>query len=228
MSQPTPSDVSATSPAHAAVGALPVLGMLGAGELGAFTRLAADSAVAPSLTQRLALVRLAGQAFDRLELVTARVAELGGDVPAVLGPFTGVLVEFDRRTEPATWWERLLKAYIGYGVADDVSRAVADMIDPTSREVVMAATDDEALAELVVDALAGAVAQDPPLASRLALWGRRLFGESLGVVQRVLAAHPDMEQLLEAAMPGEDVEQRLFAALTANHSRRMGRLGLTP
>ncbi|WP_182111909.1 MULTISPECIES: ferritin-like fold-containing protein [unclassified Actinotalea] len=204
-----------------------VLGMIAYGQLAAFSRLAADAALAPELSQRLRLSRLAGLALRRLDRVAERLEELGHDLEPVMAPFAGVLVEFDQRTAPGTWWERLLKGYVGYGVADDFSRIVAQRLDPDTRDMVVDVLADEAYAELVVDALAAAAAQDPTLASRLALWGRRLVGEALGVVQRVLADHPDLRGLLEVGTPG-DAQQRLFSALTAEHSRRMERLGLTP
>ncbi|WP_250447428.1 ferritin-like fold-containing protein [Actinotalea sp. C106] len=224
MSEPT----AAASPDNA----LAVLGMLAYSELAAFSRLAADAALAPSLDQRLELSRMAGMALERLEQVSDRVGELGGDLQPVMEPFAGVLVEFDRRTEPSTWWERLLKAYVGYGVADDFCRMVADPLDPTTRDLVVQVLGDDGHAGLVVTALSEAGARDATLASRLALWGRRLVGESLGAVQGVLAAHPRMRDLLMQTMdddvvPGE-AQQRLFAVLTAEHSRRMERLGLTP
>ncbi|NTW41900.1 MAG: hypothetical protein HGA44_18800 [Cellulomonadaceae bacterium] len=208
--------------------ALPVLGMLAYGEVAAFTRLAADSAMAPSLTARLALARQAGLAVARLERVAVRVRELGGELEPVMAPFAGVLVEFDRRTPPSTWWERLLKGYVGYGVSDDFSRIVAQALDPVTRELVEDVLADQGEAAMVVESLAAAGAIDATLASRLALWGRRLVGESLGVVQNVLAHHPEIEALLERACPGADPQQKLFASLTAEHSRRMERLGLTP
>ncbi|MBO1752738.1 hypothetical protein J4G33_13075 [Actinotalea sp. BY-33] len=212
--------------------ALAVLGMLAYSELAAFSRLAADATLAPSLDQRLELSRMAGMALERLEQVSDRVGELGGELQPVMQPFAGVLVEFDRRTEPSTWWERLLKAYVGYGVADDFCRMVAAPLDPTTRDLVVQVLGDDGHAGLVVTALSEAGAQDATLASRLALWGRRLVGESLGAVQGVLAAHPRMRDLLMQTMdddvvPGE-AQQRLFAVLTAEHSRRMERLGLTP
>ncbi|HEY3436564.1 MAG TPA: ferritin-like fold-containing protein [Actinotalea sp.] len=211
---------------------LAVLGMLAYSELAAFSRLAADAALAPSLEQRLELSRLAGVALRRLDQVGERVGELGAELQPVMEPFAGVLVEFDRRTAPGTWWERLLKGYVGYGVSDDFGRIVAEALDPRTRDLVVEALTDDGHASLVVNSLAAAGVADGTLASRLALWGRRLFGEALGVVQGVLAQHPEVAELLDDAvvgLPGSgDAQQRLFGALTADHSRRMERLGLTP
>lgn len=211
--------------------ALSVLGMLAYSELAAFSRLAADAAVAPSLDQRLELSRMAGVALERFERVSGRIVELEADPQAVMEPFAGVLTEFDARTVPSTWWERLLKAYVGYGVADDFCRIVAAALDPSTRALVQDVLSDEGQAGLVIGSLARAGVADGTLDSRLALWGRRLVGEALTVVQQVLAAHPQMRDLLVRTHRDSAVgeaQQRLFSTLTAEHSRRMERLGLTP
>jgi len=187
-------------------GPLAVLGLLANSELMAFSRLAADSAVAPALRDRLELCRLGA-------------------------PFLGSYVDFDARTPAGSWCERLLKAYVGYGVEDDVARLLATGLDPTTRALVVDVLADDGHANLVVDRLTAAMGQDATLGSRLALWGRRLVGEALGVVQRVVTEHGELRALLEEALPRADgagvLQQRLFAVLTGEHTRRMERLGLT-
>jgi len=219
---PTAPDVS---------GPLAVLGLLANSELMAFSRLAADAAVAPALRDRLELCRLGGVAAHRLERLGARVAELGGALPDVVAPFLGTYVDFDARTPAGSWCERLLKAYVGYGVEDDVARLLATGLDPTTRALVVDVLADDGHANLVVDRLTTAMGQDAALGSRLALWGRRLAGEALGVAQRVVTEHGELRALLEQALPRADgagvLQQRLFAVLTGEHTRRMERLGLT-
>lgn len=218
-------------PTSGAAASLAVLGLLANSELVAFSRLAADAAVAPDLPDRLELCRLGGVAAQRLERLGAHVAELGAELPDVVAPFLGTYVDFDARTPAGTWCERLLKAYVGYGVEDDVAHLLAVGLDPQTRAVVDGVLDDDAHATLVVDRLTAAMAADPVLASRLALWGRRLVGEALGVVQRMVADHGELRALLEQALPGGEsggaLLQRVFAVLTAQHTRRMDRLGLT-
>lgn len=208
---------------------LAVLGMVAYLELASFSRLAADAGLAPALQQRLELSGMARHSLDRLDRVGERVVAMGGDLVETMAPYGGVLVEFDSRTVPRTWWERLLKAYVGYGVADDFCRVLARTADPTTRRLVEEVLDDEGHARLVVASLAAAAASDPTLASRLALWGRRLVGEALNAVAGVLQAHPGMRDLLADAVADEqgagDPQQRLFSHLTAEHSRRMDRLG---
>lgn len=206
--------------------ALAVLGMIAYGELAEFTRLAADSAEAPTLEARLEVSRLAQVARARLDRISERIVELGAALEPTMEPFAGVLVEFDKRTEPSTWWERLLKGYVGYGVSDDFARTLAGGLDDASRAVVLEVLADDGHATMVIDALAAEAESDPTLTARSALWCRRLFGESLGVVQRVIADHPELQRLLGEVVGPEDAQQRMFNQLTGEHSRRMDRLRL--
>lgn len=211
-----------------AVPALAVLGLLANSELAAFARLAADAEVAPDVAARLELCRLGGVAADRLSRLNARVVELGGEPADVVAPFLGTYTEFDARTPARNWWERLLKAYVGYGVEDDVARLLAAGLDERTRALVLEVLDEDGHAAFVVGRVTAATSADAALASRLALWGRRLVGDALGVVQRLLGDHPDLRELVDSALPGDaPLQQRLFGVLTAEHTRRMGRLGLT-
>jgi hypothetical protein len=207
-------------------GAVPLLGMIAYFQLAAFTRLAADSALAPTLGERLSLAGFARNSLDRVDRVALRIAELGGELQTTMRPFAGVLVEFDRRTEPASWSERMLKGFVGYNVADDFARVLAEALDPSSRRLIEDVMTDDGHAGMVVASLAVARKAEATLSPRLALWGRRLVGEALGVVQNVLADHREISRLLGAALPGDEPQQRLFARLTAEHTRRMDRLGL--
>ena len=224
---------------------LELLGLVAQLEHTAFVRLAGDCALAPDVAQRLALSRFAAAAVERRDRVLARVAELGGDPAAAMRQFDDVLTEFDERTQPSSWWERLLKAYVGYGVADDFCRIAAQGLDERSRAVVLEVLDDASHAELAVAELDEAGSRDGVLSSRLALWGRRLVGEALGTVQRLLTQRPALERLVSAGTepaadaPGEagntsagatatpNAPAKVFGELTAQHTRRMSRLGLT-
>ena len=87
---------------------------------------------------------------------------------------------------------------------------------------------------LAIEVLDRATTDDEVLASRLALWGRRLVGEALSLVQSLLADRPSLSRLLATAIDQRFSEDErpadhtswLFGQLTAEHTRRMGRLGL--
>lgn len=210
-----------------------------------FVRLAADSQAAPSIEQRLALSRCAAECVQGRDRVLERIAELGADPVAAMARHEHVMDDFDARTAPGSWWERLLTAYVGYGVADDFCRLAAEGLDERSRTLVLEVLGAGSPAELAAAELDAASAQDTVLAARLALWGRRLVGESLSVVQRLLAQRPALERLLHAARSGHGTDSSgaeqtttnarpragesaaVLGELTAEHTRRMNRLRLT-
>ncbi|MCC2320321.1 ferritin-like fold-containing protein [Cellulomonas xiejunii] len=219
--------------------AVEVLGLVAGLEHQAFARLADDSRQAPCLEQSLVLSRLSARCIERRDRVLARIEELGGDGPAALARFDVVLADFDARTPSSTWAERLLKAYVGYGVTDDFCRLAARGLDEESARLVADVLGDVSRSEVAVRELDRACAGDEVLSSRLALWGRRLVGEALGVVQRV-AQRPEVARVLDraglaAATPhdapaGNATPQAapgVFTELTAEHTRRMSRLHLT-
>ena len=91
---------------------------------------------------------------------------------------------------------------------------------------------DAGQSEFVVDRVRAAIAADPRVGGRLALWGRRLMGEALSQAQRVAAERDALTALLAGGVdrPGMDLAAigRLFTRLTENHSQRMEALGLAP
>jgi hypothetical protein len=75
--------------------------------------------------------------------------------------------------------------------------------------------------------LKAALADDPRLASRLALWARRLLGEALTLAQRVSLEYPLLGGLSGLDDSGaKELVGALTVELAANHSRRMAGLGL--
>ena len=240
----TVAENAAENGAEAASDAVELLGLVAQVAHTEFVRLAADSQAAPSIDQRLALSRCAAECVQGRDRVLARIAELGGDPVAAMARHEHVLDDFDARTAPGSWWERLLTAYVGYGVADDFCRLAAEGLDERSRTLVLEVLGAGSPAELAAAELDAASADDTVLAARLALWGRRLVGESLSVVQRLLAQRPALERLLrrartDRAAGGDDAEPAansrpragesaaVLGELTAEHTRRMNRLRLT-
>ncbi|MBD8078241.1 ferritin-like fold-containing protein [Cellulosimicrobium arenosum] len=214
--------------------AVDLLGLVAYTELASFGRLAGDAAHAPTLGQRLSLSRMAATMLERQHAVLDRATELGGHPETCMAAYEGMYDDFDGRTRPSTWWEGILKGYVGQGVADDFCLLAAQGLDERSRGVVVDALTVETAADRSAPVIGVAAADDPVLASRLALWGRRVVGEALGVVGSVLAERPALARLVADAMraaegePGDgpSTQAWVFARLTAEHARRMDRLGL--
>ena len=207
-----------------------LLGALAYGELMAFSQLAADAESAPSPRDKAEVARLAVTEFLHYEQIVARLEELGTDPQAAIAPFVEAVDAFHERTAPNDWLEGLVKAYVGDGIAQDFYREISAYVDADTRALVESVIEDMGRDEYVVRAVRDAIADDPRIGGRLALWGRRLVGEALTQAQRVGVERDALASLLVGApgRPGADLAElgRMFARLTDEHTRRMARLGL--
>lgn len=190
----------------------------------AFERNAADAQAAPTISGQLQLSRLAADAIVRRDELLDLIAAEGGDPLSVMLGYADLLDDFDTRTAAASWAERLLTQVIAFGFADDVCRAAVAGLGGPAAVLIAASLDDTRRAELAMAELRTIVDADPVLASRLALWGRRVVGEALGLTQHLLQHRAGIARLIESTRPGASTT--IFGDLTAEHTRRMGRLGL--
>ncbi|MGW4643490.1 ferritin-like fold-containing protein [Sphaerisporangium sp. NPDC004334] len=229
-------------------GVVDLLGVLAYAELTAFLRLAEDAAtLAPTLTDRAELSDLAAAEYANFRLLRDRLSTLGVDPEGAMAPFVAALDDWHAQTRPGDWLEALVKAYVGTGIAADFYREAARHVDKETREIVDEALAEEVRSQFVVERVRAALADNPKLGGRLALWARRMVGEALSQAHRVAAARPDLALLLVSAIAqaqddaaseaaGAQAEAatdlveigRLFARLTEEHGRRMSALGLVP
>jgi hypothetical protein len=140
------------------------------------------------------------------------------------------LEAFHASTSPSDWYEGLVKAFVGDSIAADFYREIAQHLDPTTRSLVVEVFEDTGHSAFVVEKVRAAIAADPRLGGRLALWGRRLLGEALSQAQRVAADRDSLTALLVGGVdrPGVDLVElgRMFTRITEAHARRMQSLGL--
>jgi len=223
-------------------GIIDLLGLLAYAELDAYFRLTEDAALAPSLADRAALAGMAVAEFGHFRLLCEQLSALGAQADQVMLPFAPALQAFHARTAPADWLEGLVKAYVGDGIAADFYRAVAELVDPQTRELVLRVLADTGHAEFVIARVRAAIEADPHLEGRLALWARRLVGEALAQAYRVVADRDSLAGLLAGAATAEPSSPaaaavpraaqlgdigRLLARITDAHAQRMSSLGLS-
>jgi hypothetical protein len=232
-----------TEPANEPGGEIPaappvdLLGAVAYGALTAFTRLAADAALAPDLTGRAEMAALAAVEMAHVERVREHLTARGVDLVAAMAPFAAVLDAFAARTASRDWGEALVGAYVGRTLAVDLVAATGALGDGAGGDG--ADRDDDAAAllrgpdagreaggESGFDAFAqravAELATDERTRGRLALWGRRLLGETLAAAAEVLDEHPDAA----AALLGGTSRGAVFKALKSRHAKRVSALGL--
>lgn len=207
-----------------------LLAAVGYGEISAFERLAEDAKLAPTLEDKHALASFASQQLAKVEPICARLTSLGAESFVAMEGFREGFDAFHTHTAPSDWWEGLVKAYVGDGLANDFYREIAAFLDADTRDLVLTTLDDTGHTAFVVDRIKAGIAADPRLAGRLALWGRRLMGEALTQAQRIAADRDALSGLLAGGvdMPGLDLAAigRMFTRLTERHAERMAEIGL--
>jgi hypothetical protein len=203
-----------------------LLGVLAYAELTAFDRLAEDARMAPSLSGRAALARMAGAEISHHVCLVERLAALGADPEAAMAPFVAALDTFHESTRPNTWLEGLVKAYVGDGLAADFYREIAEFLPEPDRSIVLEVLADTGHADFAVREVRAAIAADRRVAGRLALWARRLVGEAITRTQAVVAERDELGRLINEGMGDLGGVARLVDRITAAHRVRMRALGL--
>ncbi len=208
-----------------------LLGVLAYGELTAFDRLAEDSAMAPGLPDKAELAAMAAAEFAHFARLRERLEQLGVDAYQAMEPFRESFERFHANTAPRDWLESLVKAFVGDNLASDFYREIAAYVDEDTRTLILEVLEDSGHSAFAVERVRAAIAADPRVGGRLALWGRRLVGEALSQAQAVAAERDGLVALLAGGVdrPGLDLAAigRMFARLTEKHARRMAVLGLS-
>lgn len=211
-------------------GAIDLLGVIAYGELTAFQRLAEDADHAPTLADRVMVSSMAAMQFNHFDRVRERLLDFDVDVMDAMEPFHRPFDAYHDFTRPRSWLEGLVKAYVGEGFAADFYREVAAYVDPQTRDVVYEVLADDRQSDYIVGRVRQAIAEDPAVGGRLALWGRRLVGEALAQAQRVAVDREALTAVLTGSVdrPAMDLAAigRMLTRLVENHQLRMDRLGL--
>jgi hypothetical protein len=204
-----------------------LIGALAYAQLCAFDRLAEDSRLAPSLDGRIRMSAMAAVEMAHHEALAARLVELGASPVTAMEPFVAALETYHALTEPSTWLESVVKAYVGDGMAGDFYREVAEFVDPQTRTLIHGVLTDAGRSEFAVREVRAAIAEEPAVAGRLSLWARRLVGEAISQTQHVLADRDTLMVLLMHGTGDLTGVAELISRITTRHDERMGALGLS-
>lgn len=187
-------------------------------QLGYFETLSELIAPTPDLTQKESLTLAAGSALLKHRALLDLIRERGDDPLDLLLPFREPLDAFRRATHGARPLETMLSVHITAGMLDDFYRALSASYASTGRRVadILDRDDDR---DALVGILSEAISRDPEWRALLALWGRRLVGDTL------LIARGALRPLALDAAEEKRVEP-VFTELLGAHSRRMAAMGL--
>lgn len=197
------------------------LGQAACVQLASFERLSGLVADVPGIAAKEAIGRAAASALGRHQRLVAELRHIGAEPEREMTPFVAVLEDFARVTRGHDWVERVLGAHICGGLLDDFFAALshgvrADGVKDLAALFAVDPDDGHALERLLREQMAG----DPLLSARLAMWGRRLVGDTLLIARSALRLTGDAEA-------DDPHTETLFAGVISAHTRRMDALGLT-
>lgn len=206
--------------AEFAPGIMPFLGLTTYLQLELYEAASRAIAGAPNLKAKEVLARSAGMTLAKHQRFSDELRARGREPHHVMQPYTPVIDSFLERIDTPDWHQHVLSIYLVGGLFDGYFAELAvGLKDRFKTEAIEVLRDNSGRDELR-DLLAAEIRVDPTLASRLALWGRRLVGDTLLVSRAVL-------QLSEGRTFVASHVEPIFTELIADHTRRMDSLGLT-
>jgi tRNA isopentenyl-2-thiomethyl-A-37 hydroxylase MiaE len=230
MPSSSSADQVADSPAprlpadHPAVNEL--FALLAYAEIAAFYRLTDEARMAPDLRGRISMASIAAAEMGHYELLRDALERRGVDAVSAMSKYVSALENYHRLTTPSTWLEALVKTYVADALASELYLEIAGGLPDECVDVVREALSETGHSQFVVAQVRAAVTTSSKQRSRLALWARRLFGETITQAQYLLADHDELVNLVVYGTQGLTQLGGFFDRLQETHDKRMEELGL--
>lgn len=178
----------------------------------------AHDAVDLDAESTLALV--AEECFARFSQLAAILDKTRIDRVEAMSPFIAPTREFERRTRGRNWVERVACTWVTMAFLQDFWRQLAAGLPSSLRRKVMVALESDTMIEILRAELERRIEMEPSLRPTLALWARRLVGDTMLMAESALVHGDNPVALADGIEP-------VFTELIAAHSVRMDALGLT-
>ncbi len=189
-------------------------------QLTEFENLSRAISTAPSTAAKTSIGHAAELSLAKHRMLVAEITAAGGSPADAMEPATASVDSFERATHGADWFETVVTCYLTAGFLDDFFARLAQGLPPEPARRITTIYAGESGEAVLAELLRSAIDENPRLASRLAMWGRRLVGDTMLVARSSLhftADHKSDEARIEP----------VFTELIAAHTRRMDALGLT-
>jgi hypothetical protein len=189
-------------------------------QLAIFQTLTRSVLDAQTIAAKEAVTRAAGLSLARHQGLVAEIERSGRTASEAMAAYAEPIDAFQLATRGADWYETLVTSYVTAGILNELYLHLAEGLpDEYAGRMVSLMSGDEQ-SRLLAGVLREAIDANPHLASRLALWGRRLVGDTLLIARSALAVP-------ENTAPDDARLEPVFTQLIAAHTRRMDNLGLT-
>ncbi|MEF2975701.1 ferritin-like fold-containing protein [Subtercola sp. YIM 133946] len=189
-------------------------------QLAAFEALARALMLAPSVGAKEALGPASGSALEKHQRLVVELRKLVDDPAVIMASFAPAIDEYAAVIRGADWYESLASVYLTAGILDDFFILLSAGIDGDAGQKAARIIEADSGRHVIETLLADAIAEDATMGSRLALWGRRLVGDTLLLARSAIHHSGNVRTDEQRIEP-------VFTELIAKHSRRMDGLGLT-
>jgi hypothetical protein len=189
-------------------------------QLTVFENLSRVVRTAPSTEAKSALSHVAGLALAKHQGLVAEIERHGEDAAAIMEPFVDEIDSFQRITEGNDWFESVTSCYLTAGLLDDFLVRLAAGLPGAAGGRIVAILEADSGETIIVSELLSAIETNPRLGARLAMWGRRLVGDTMLLARWTLRPSENHDS-------DEAHIEPVFTELIAAHTRRMDALGLT-
>lgn len=175
---------------------------------------------ASTLEAKEVLAEVAGDALQKHHSFTAEIARRNHEPHRVMRPFAPSIERYLRRISVPDWHQHVLAIWLVGGLFDEFFADLAEGINDKYKTEAAAILRENTGRIRLQELLAKEIQQHPELADRLALWGRRLVGDTLLLAREVL-------RLSEHQSFDAEKMEPVFTELTSAHMQRMDSLHLT-
>jgi len=213
------------------------LGQLAYLQLSQFEILTNELKYSPNTRYQAELSEAAAKSFETYRVIAKRIAQAGLDATDAMDPYVERIETFHSTTAPTDWHESIIKVYLVSGLLDDFYSRLAVGLDVGARTEITRVLADRSFEQFAQRVLLESIGADDQLASRLALYGRRLMGDVLlelraALSDRKLAGWSETKKLTadqerEVKLIAYAKLEPLITELIGAHSVRMDALGLT-
>ncbi len=185
-----------------------------------FENLGRAIALAPTTDAKANLSRAAAYSLAKHHGLTDEIERHGFAPADLMEPNRVEIDQFQRLTQGADWFEALVTCHVTAGFLDDFFLLLAEGLPKETAARVAEVLNSESGESLLAAELLAAIDANPRLAARLAMWGRRLVGDTMLVARSALQLSTNQRSDAARIEP-------VFTELIASHTRRMDSLGLT-
>jgi hypothetical protein len=213
------------------------LGQLAYLQLSQFEILTNELKFAPTTQYKAQLSEAAAKCFEQYRAISKLIVASGIDATDAMDPYVERIETFHSRISGIDFYETIIKIYLVSGLLNDFYKRLAIGLDATTRAAIEKILSDKTFEKYATKVLVESMAEEPTLASRLALWGRRIMGDVLLELRgtfdnRKLAGVTkgtklSVEQEREVNLSAYSKLEPLISELIAAHSVRMDAIGLT-